>query len=184
MSVSHQTTMSPRRTWRLFHSASPLPVKLPCSRRTSACCSTGTPSDRAISTVRSVEPLSITTISSSSGEPSSRALRRVVMMSPIVASSFSVGRPRLIVRPWRRFSSTRRPTSRNSREWKVFSANHLSTSEEMSWPPVRIAGGAGSSPMIGGMARPLLARITVPGRESTVLASREPTGTDERAASA
>jgi len=105
------------------------------------------------------------------------------MMSPIVASSFSVGRPRLMVRPWRRFRSTSRSTSRNSREWNVFSANHLSTRPEMSLPLTEIGGGT-SSPMIGGMARELLARITVPGSDSTVVARRDPTRTDDRAASA
>ena len=88
---------------------------------------TGTPSSVAIATVRSVLSESITTIWSISGARSMRALFTRRMTVPIVFSSFSAGRPTLMVRLCRSLSATSLRMSANSLAWKVFSANHLST---------------------------------------------------------
>ena len=54
--------MSPVVTYRLFQRASPFPAKEPYSGRISGCLKTGTPWLSAISTVRSVELESISTL--------------------------------------------------------------------------------------------------------------------------
>ena len=81
----------------------------------------------AISAVRSSLLESITTIWSMSGTRSTSAAFTRLMTVPIVFSSLSAGSPRLIVRLWRSLSATSLRMSANSWAWKVFSANHLST---------------------------------------------------------
>ena len=133
MSVSIQATMSPSSTWSDFHSASPLPRCVPVSGRICEWRNTGTPRSAAISMVRSVLSLSITTSWSMSGKRSMSAVLTRLMTRPSVFSSFSAGSPTLTVRPAFSFSATSLRMSLNSLAWNVFSANHLSTTDGRAW---------------------------------------------------
>ena len=108
-----------------------------------------------ISRVRSVERLSIRTISSSRGWRSISSCWTLLRIVPIVSSSLRAGRPRLMVRPCWRFSRTSSSIRSNSRLSNVFSANHLSTICEMSdgWVAVGCAAVETLPLVVGGGAR-------------------------------
>ena len=100
-SASSQQMRSPRHACSDFHSALPLPEPGPASGRTSASATTRAPAARATAAVASVEPSSMTTISSTSAvRPAERELGPyLATMAPIVASSSRAGRHTEIVWP-------------------------------------------------------------------------------------
>src|SRR3954468_1898141 len=105
---------SPAAAASAFHMASPLPAPGPASGRTRSTDSTRAPAAAAAAAVPSVDPSSITRISSTSGRLSDSSRRMVPTMRPIVASSSRAGRQTDNRRP--RLASTSRSASK-SRWW-------------------------------------------------------------------
>ncbi len=91
MSPSIQATMSPVVAARLFHIASPLPLRAPTSGSTSASCTTRAPALRATSAVPSELALSITTTSSTSPLWPTQRSRIASTIAPTVPATSSVG---------------------------------------------------------------------------------------------
>ena len=74
-----------------FHSASPLPGRVPWAGRTSVVATTSAPAARATAAVASVESESTTTSSSTSGTRRTQRSSRSATSAPTVASSFRAG---------------------------------------------------------------------------------------------
>lgn len=92
-------TMSPLVTRRERHSTSPLPGTVGMRGRISSRCTTRAPAAAATCEVRSVEPESMTTISSTRGTCCIRSWRMMATISPTVSSSFSAGSTTLTEEP-------------------------------------------------------------------------------------
>lgn len=105
-SASTKQTMSPPVTSSERHSTSPLPGRAGILGRIVSRCTTRAPAARATPAVRSVEPESITTSSSTSGTRSVIRARRIsATISPTVSSSFSAGSTTLTEVPEARFAA-------------------------------------------------------------------------------
>ncbi|CAM5349890.1 hypothetical protein SDIAM26S_02556 [Streptomyces diastaticus subsp. diastaticus] len=105
-SASTKQTMSPLVTSSDRHSTSPLPGRAGILGRIASRCTTRAPASAASREVRSVEPESITTSSSTSGTASISERRISATIAPTVASSFSAGSTTLIVDPLPRLAAT------------------------------------------------------------------------------
>src|SRR5215211_2390012 len=136
MSASTQQSRSPWQACRLFQRASPLPDPGPWPGRTSCSRNTRAPSAWAMAAVSSLEPASMTTISSISRDRSSRLRRRLRTMPPTVAASSRVGRQTETLSRSRSLAARSLAGGSNWLWWKVRLPNHSQVSMSVMGSPV------------------------------------------------